>query len=79
MNGGDIIFIGCEAELQFLENRYQSDGGQLVVLYGRRCVGRTETLKQLCKTKPHVFFNCHECTDKLQLKNFSEKRYLTQL
>ena len=67
------MFIGREAELAFLESRYQADGGQLVVLYGRRRVGKTETLKQFCKKKPHVFFACRECTDKLQLKNFSER------
>lgn len=67
------MFIGREAELAFLENRYRAEGGQLVVLYGRRRVGKTETLRQFCKKKPHVFFACRECTDKLQLKNFSEK------
>lgn len=67
------MFIGREAELKFLEERYNSDKGELVVLYGRRRVGKTETLKQFCKGKPHLFFSCRECTDKLQLKNFSEK------
>ena len=67
------MFIGREAELQFLENKYKTAAGQLVVLYGRRRIGKTETLRQFCKGKPHVFFVCQECTDKLQLKNFSEK------
>ena len=67
------MFIGREAELQFLENRYHAKGGQLVVLYGRRRVGKTETLKQFCHGKPHVFFSCQECTDRRQLRNFSEK------
>lgn len=81
------MFIGRKAELQFLEDKYAEPGGQLVVLYGRRRVGKTETLKQFCKNKSHVFFACMESTDKLQLKNFSEKmlredipakRYITQ-
>lgn len=67
------MFIGREAELQFLENRYHAKDGQLVVLYGRRRVGKTETLKQFCQGKPHVFFSCQECTDRRQLRNFSEK------
>lgn len=67
------MFIGREAELKFLEERYNSDKGELVVLYGRRRVGKTETLRQFCKGRPHLFFSCRECTDKLQLKNFSEK------
>lgn len=67
------MFIGREMELQFLENKYKSEGGQLIVLYGRRRIGKTETLKQFCQDKPHVFFSCRECTDRLQLKNFSER------
>ena len=67
------MFIGREAELQFLEDKYHQKGGQLIVLYGRRRVGKTETLRQFCKGKPHIFFSCRECTDKMQLKNFSEK------
>ena len=67
------MFVGRESELNFLEKRYSRNKGELVVLYGRRRVGKTETLKQFCKDKPHLFFSCRECTDKLQLKNFSEK------
>ena len=67
------MFIGRENELQFLEERYHAEGGQLIVLYGRRRIGKTETLKQFCQNKPHIFFSCRECTDKLQLKYFSEK------
>jgi len=67
------MFIGRGAELQFLEDKYQSPGGQLVVLYGRRRVGKTETLRRFCQNKRHVFFSCRECTDKLQLSAFSEK------
>lgn len=66
------MFIGRESELNFLEERYSSNKGELVVLYGRRRIGKTETLKQFCKDKPHLFFSCRECTDKLQLKNFQK-------
>ena len=65
------MFIGRKAELQFLEDKYNSPNGQLIVVYGRRRIGKTETLHQFCKGKPHIFFSCRECTDKLQLKNFS--------
>lgn len=67
------MFIGRKSELDFLESRYAQKDGQLVVLYGRRRVGKTETLRQFCKNKPHVFFSCRECSDKMQLRSFSEK------
>ena len=65
------MFIGREAELKFLNDKYAQDGGQLIVLYGRRRVGKTETLRQFCKGKPHIFFSCTQTTDPVQLRNFS--------
>ncbi len=67
------MFIGRKQELQFLEDKYNSKGGQLIVLYGRRRVGKTETLHEFCKDKQHVFYSCREVSDKLQLRSFSEK------
>ncbi|MBR3738271.1 MAG: AAA family ATPase, partial [Eubacterium sp.] len=69
------MFIGREKELKFLEDKYNETGGQLIVLYGRRRIGKTETLKEFCKGKQHIYFSCRECTDKLQLKNFSEQLF----
>lgn len=67
------MFIGRENELKFLENKYAAKGGQLVVLYGRRRIGKTETLCQFCKDKQHVYYVCRECADKEQLSSFSQK------
>ena len=67
------MFIGRKQELQFLEDKYNSRGGQLIVLYGRRRVGKTETLREFCKGKKHIFYSCREVSDRLQLRSFSEK------
>lgn len=67
------MFIGREAELDFLNDKYEEEGGQLVVLYGRRRVGKTETLREFCKGKPHVFFSCTQTTDRVQLQKFSRQ------
>lgn len=67
------MFIGREAELKFLNDKYNDNGGQLIVLYGRRRVGKTETLREFCKGKPHVFFSCTQTTDPIQLRNFSKR------
>ncbi len=67
------MFVGREAELKFLNDKYEADGGQLIVLYGRRRVGKTETLREFCKDKPHVFFSCTQTTDRVQLRNFSSR------
>jgi len=67
------MFIGREAELKFLNDKYQEKSGQLIVLYGRRRIGKTETLREFCKGKPHVFFSCTQTTDRVQLRNFSSR------
>lgn len=67
------MFIGREAELRFLNDKYEADQGQLIVLYGRRRVGKTETLREFCKDKPHVFFSCTQTTDRVQLQKFSKQ------
>lgn len=67
------MFIGREAELKFLNDKYREDKGQLIVLYGRRRVGKTETLREFCKDKPHVFFSCTQTTDRVQLVKFSRQ------
>ena len=66
------MFIGREKELEFLNERYNSKKAELIVLYGRRRVGKTETLKQFCKDKKHIFYSCKECTDTEQMQLFSQ-------
>lgn len=69
------MFIGREAELSFLQDKYDENRGQLVVLYGRRRVGKTETLREFCKGKPHIFYSCTQSTDKVQLAKFSKQMF----
>ncbi|MBQ7107376.1 MAG: ATP-binding protein [Clostridia bacterium] len=66
------MFIGRETELKFLQDKFDNENGQLVVLYGRRRVGKTETLREFCKGKQHVFYSCTQSTDKVQLSKFSK-------
>ncbi|MBO5369646.1 MAG: ATP-binding protein [Clostridia bacterium] len=66
------MFIGRKTELDFLNNCYNSDNAEFVVLYGRRRVGKTETLTEFCKGKPNVFYSCREYTSEKQLKEFSD-------
>ncbi|MCL2814997.1 MAG: ATP-binding protein [Oscillospiraceae bacterium] len=67
------MFIGREQELKFFEDKYNAPGGQLVVLYGRRRIGKTEILQKFCESKPHVFYSCRELSDEKQLAAFSAR------
>ena len=66
------MFIGRKAELDFLNKHHATEGGQLIVLYGRRRVGKTETLLEFCKGKEHIYFASSEQSDEMQLKAFSQ-------
>ena len=67
------MFIGREQELRFLDEKYSAHGGQMVILYGRRRIGKTELLHKFCEDKPHVFYSCREIPDTEQLKAFSTR------
>lgn len=66
------MFIGRKQELIFFEEKYQSSSAELVVLYGRRRIGKTELLREFSKNKKCIFYSCRECSDKMQLQLFSE-------
>jgi AAA+ ATPase superfamily predicted ATPase len=65
------MFVNREAELAFLEQQFRSGRAALVVLYGRRRVGKTDLLHQFCRDKPHIFFVADLGTAEANLVQFS--------
>ncbi len=65
-------FINREDELHFLNEKWQSDGAQLIVVYGKRRVGKTELTLRFSKDKPHVYLLCERIPLRIQLKKFTE-------
>ena len=49
-------FVDREQELQTLQNEYERNGSALVVLYGRRRVGKTTLISEFIKDKNALFF-----------------------
>ena len=72
------MFIGRQQELNFLETKYKSNKAEFIVLYGRRRICKTETLKEFCKNKKNVFYAGHECTNTVQLEEFSKAIFALQ-
>jgi AAA+ ATPase superfamily predicted ATPase len=50
------LFVNRQQELQFLEEHYKTQTAELVIIYGRRRVGKTEFTIQFSKNKPHIYF-----------------------
>lgn len=68
---GKMDFINRKKELAFLEEKWQEPGAQLIVLWGKRRVGKTELVKQFIKDKAHIYFLSESTNEREQLKRFS--------
>ncbi|OQX18731.1 MAG: hypothetical protein BWK76_06695 [Desulfobulbaceae bacterium A2] len=64
-------FIDRVAELGFLENKWRSGKAELLVLWGKRRVGKTELVKQFIQNKPSIYFMAESTGEKELLHRFS--------
>lgn len=67
------MFVGRERELDKLESLYGEGTFQMVVVYGRRRVGKTALVKEFGRGKPFLYFTALDQADKDNLADFSRK------
>ncbi len=53
-----INFWNRKKELQFMDAGYAREGLEMLLLYGRRRVGKSELIKQFSQDKPHIYYLC---------------------
>lgn len=63
-------FLGREKEILDLEKEYARDGG-LVVIYGRRRIGKTTLIKQFIKSKTAFYFLATKEVESQSMKRFA--------
>ena len=63
-------FIDREKELEFLNKEYESQRSSLVILYGRRRIGKTSLIKEFSKSKDVIYFLATEEAEKQNLNIF---------
>lgn len=63
--------IGRKEELKRLEQLYQSDKFEFLVMYGRRRVGKTTLLQEFATHHRVIFYAAQEKNDSLNLQDFS--------
>jgi len=66
-------FANREKELEFLEKIYSKKEFNLVVLYGRRRVGKTEIIKKFIENKPSVYLLATDESYTENLKSLKQK------
>lgn len=66
-------FIDHKSELKTLQNEYERNGSALVVLYGRRRVGKTTLISEFIKDKKALFFLASEESETQNRLAFKDK------
>ena len=66
-------FVDREQEMETLLNEYERSGSSLVVLYGRRRVGKTTLISEFIKDKNALFFLASEESETQNCAAFKEK------
>ena len=69
------MFIGRKNELTVLNERYNKDNFECMIIYGRRRVGKTSLISEFCKDKPTIFFSALNSTGKENLEMLSKSIY----
>lgn len=67
------MFVDREQEMDTLQSEYERDGSALVILYGRRRVGKTTLISEFIKDKTALFFLASEETEAQNRKAFAQK------
>ena len=70
------LFVNREPELQFLEEHYKTKAAELVIVYGRRRVGKTEFTLQFSKNKPHIYFLADQRPEKNLIQELKQQMSL---
>lgn len=66
-------FIGRKTELAALERLYKTEGFQMIVLYGRRRIGKSTLIKEFIKDKRAVFYTASKTGIRNNLEKLSRQ------
>ena len=51
----ESMFVNRELDLGFLDEKHESNKTELIIIYGRRRVGKTRLLQEFVKNKEHIY------------------------
>ena len=66
-------FVNREEELKALEDRLNSDNFELIVIYGRRRIGKTRLILEAVKNREHIYYLAVEGDNLKHFKRFASK------
>lgn len=68
-----MTFVGRRRELVLLRRELAAARPSLLVLYGRRRVGKSELLREATRDRPHVIYQATRVTPALNLEGFKQE------
>lgn len=60
------MVLGRTVELKYLNNYYEREGSQIMVVYGEKNIGKTSLLKQFVQDKPHHYYRARSASERQQ-------------
>lgn len=66
-------FVGRKRELDLMEKEWNKKGGSLIILYGRRRIGKTRLLAEFAKGKSGIFYVAEDISPQIQIARIKEK------
>ena len=67
-----IKFIGREKEMEILEHEFSKNTASMIVIYGRRRVGKTRLIEEFVKNKKFFYYLAADEKEELQIREFKE-------
>ncbi|KFI52597.1 ATP-binding protein [Bifidobacterium biavatii] len=69
------MFVGREHELSVMQDLWDRDDFQMLVMYGRRRVGKTALLDEFARSRDTLMFTARQQTSAANLRDFSREIY----
>jgi AAA+ ATPase superfamily predicted ATPase len=65
-------FVDRETECALLENEWRKDGGRLIILYGRRRIGKTRLVAEFTRGKEGILHFAEDTAPQIQIRRLQE-------
>jgi len=66
-------FVDREEEISLLEDEWKKERGGLIVLYGRRRIGKTRLLMEFANSRRGIFYIAEQSSAQVQINGMKEK------
>lgn len=60
------MLLGRTSELNYLNNYYDRDGSQILIVYGQKHIGKTTLVKEFMEDKPNYYYLARACSEREQ-------------